>query len=157
MRQKIQHKSCFKKQGKTPLERIVPAIESGIDSKALYSHCEAVNARSISSGYPERYDKSSQEGEDVERGLKAVFVLPLICLIRIYKALISPWLPPACRFTPSCAEYAETALIRHGLFYGGWLMCYRLLRCQPFCKSGYDPVPPVKHSPRLWQLIRIRK
>ena len=71
---------------------------------------------------------------------------PILLLIRLYRILISPWLPPCCRFTPSCSDYAEQALKRYGLFYGGWLMCWRLLRCQPFSSGGYDPVPESKKS-----------
>jgi putative membrane protein insertion efficiency factor len=60
--------------------------------------------------------------------------------LRLYKRFISPWLPPACRFEPTCAVYAIEAIERHGL-YGVWLGTLRLLRCNPFCKGGYDPVP----------------
>ena len=145
MWQKIQQESCFKEQGKTPLKRIVPTSERGNDPETLCSHCEAINEKDLSSGRSERYDETSRQSRDVERGSKVILTFPLICLIRIYKALISPWLPPSCRFTPTCSEYAETALRRHGLFYGTWLMCYRLIRCQPFCKGGHDPVPKKKN------------
>ena len=144
MWQKIQQESCFKEQGKAPLKRIVPTSEGGTDPKTLCSHCETVNEKDHSSGCSGRYDETSRSSRDVERGPKVILALPIIGLIRIYKALISPWLPPCCRFTPSCAEYSETALRRHGLIYGSWLMFYRLIRCQPFCKGGYDPVPEKK-------------
>jgi uncharacterized protein len=61
--------------------------------------------------------------------------------IRVYQALVSPGLPPACRFEPSCSRYAYGAIERYGALRGGWLALRRLLRCQPWGGSGYDPVP----------------
>ena len=65
----------------------------------------------------------------------------LIFLLKVYKGGISPNLPRACRFTPTCSEYAMEALSRHGVIKGALLASYRLLRCNPFCRGGYDPVP----------------
>lgn len=65
----------------------------------------------------------------------------LIGLIRFYRAAISPMLPAACRYTPTCSEYAEVAIRRHGALRGGWLAARRLLRCHPFGGRGWDPVP----------------
>jgi len=59
-----------------------------------------------------------------------------------YKRWISPSLPNACRFTPTCSEYAREAVERHGTARGLLLAVWRLLRCQPFAHAGYDPVPP---------------
>jgi putative membrane protein insertion efficiency factor len=64
-----------------------------------------------------------------------------IAAIRLYQRWISPGIPPACRFYPSCSEYAVQALRRHGLAWGGWLALRRLLRCHPFHPGGFDPVP----------------
>jgi putative membrane protein insertion efficiency factor len=55
-------------------------------------------------------------------------------------------LGPVCRFHPSCSQYAEEALARHGLFSGGWLAARRLCRCGPWHSGGYDPVPPRDHG-----------
>lgn len=67
--------------------------------------------------------------------------LALISLLRAYKRYLSPLLPPSCRFTPTCAEYAIEAVNKYGIFKGSLLSCWRLLRCNPFCRGGYDPVP----------------
>jgi putative membrane protein insertion efficiency factor len=65
----------------------------------------------------------------------------MLASIRFYRKGISPRLPPSCRFYPSCSAYALEAIEKHGPARGGWLTARRLLRCQPFCKGGYDPVP----------------
>ncbi|MDD3118838.1 MAG: membrane protein insertion efficiency factor YidD [Victivallales bacterium] len=72
----------------------------------------------------------------------------MLFAIRIYQKIVSPWLPPVCRFTPTCSHYAVEAIKRYGAWRGGWLTVWRLLRCQPFCKGGYDPVPELPRSRR---------
>jgi putative membrane protein insertion efficiency factor len=69
-----------------------------------------------------------------------VLVWPLVALILAYRALVSPLLPPSCRFEPTCSCYGLVALRRHGL-YGVWLLVRRLLRCHPWHEGGEDPVP----------------
>lgn len=64
-----------------------------------------------------------------------------ILLLRLYKIGISPWLPAACRFTPSCSEYAAAAIGAHGLWKGVVLSLKRISCCHPFSGGGYDPVP----------------
>ncbi|MDB2702649.1 membrane protein insertion efficiency factor YidD [Flavobacteriaceae bacterium] len=64
-----------------------------------------------------------------------------ILLIRGYQRFISPLFPPTCRFTPSCSNYGIDALKKHGVFKGSWLTINRILRCNPWTKGGYDPVP----------------
>jgi len=61
-------------------------------------------------------------------------------LLGIYKAMVSPFLPPACRFEPTCSEYARQAVEKYGAAEGTWMGIKRILRCQPFCKGGHDPV-----------------
>ena len=62
-------------------------------------------------------------------------------LLNVYKRLISPFLPAACRYVPSCSEYTAEAVAKHGFFRGTALGLWRLLRCNPFARGGYDPVP----------------
>lgn len=64
-------------------------------------------------------------------GLKAV---------RLYKTVVSPWLPPACRFTPTCSEYASEAIERYGLIRGASRALVRLFRCHPLHRGGFDPL-----------------
>jgi len=61
-------------------------------------------------------------------------------LLGVYKAIVSPFLPPACRFEPTCSEYTREAVQKYGALRGAWMGLKRILRCQPFCKGGHDPV-----------------
>ena len=65
----------------------------------------------------------------------------LIGLIKFYRKCISPLKLPCCRFTPTCSQYAIEAITIHGAFKGTMLAIWRVLRCNPFCKGGFDPVP----------------
>ena len=67
----------------------------------------------------------------------------LISLIRGYRACISPMYAPCCRYTPTCSTYALLAVEKHGAIKGGILSIWRILRCNPFSRGGYDPVPEV--------------
>ncbi|MBQ2719116.1 MAG: membrane protein insertion efficiency factor YidD [Clostridia bacterium] len=64
-----------------------------------------------------------------------------VFLVRLYQKIISPIKPPCCRFTPTCSAYAIEAFQKRGFFVGLFLTVWRLLRCNPFCRGGYDPVP----------------
>ena len=66
----------------------------------------------------------------------------LLLMIWCYKKAISPMLPRCCRFTPTCSAYAAEAIMTHGVLKGLCLAVWRLMRCQPLCRGGYDPVPP---------------
>jgi putative membrane protein insertion efficiency factor len=72
----------------------------------------------------------------------------LLALIRFYRKGISPFLPPACRYTPSCSEYGLEAVTRYGALKGGWLTVRRLMRCHPWGGRGYDPVPELGGPPK---------
>ena len=67
---------------------------------------------------------------------------PLVALVNVYRRWISPFLPPSCRFHPSCSAYAVEALTVHGALRGSWLALRRLLKCGPWHPGGLDPVPP---------------
>ncbi len=73
--------------------------------------------------------------------IKRILIFPFIVLIRIYQWVISPWLGPKCRFTPTCSHYAVEALQKHGVWKGLGLAIKRISRCHPWGSSGYDPVP----------------
>lgn len=65
----------------------------------------------------------------------------LVRFIKAYQYLISPFLQPSCRFTPSCSQYAIEVIQRHGVIRGSWLSFKRVLRCNPWHPGGYDPAP----------------
>jgi uncharacterized protein len=65
----------------------------------------------------------------------------LLLLIQAYRQLLSPLLPPSCRFQPTCSAYALEAVTRHGAILGSWFAVRRILRCHPWNAGGYDPVP----------------
>ncbi|HZU21789.1 MAG TPA: membrane protein insertion efficiency factor YidD [Terriglobales bacterium] len=64
----------------------------------------------------------------------------LTSLLKFYKLAVSPWLPPACKYVPTCSQYAAEAVERHGAIRGTVLAAWRLLRCNPLGHGGYDPV-----------------
>lgn len=73
--------------------------------------------------------------------MSRLLALPLLALLAVYRKLISPVLPQACRYHPSCSQYAQDAVRIHGPFVGPWLALRRLLRCHPWAPGGPDPVP----------------
>lgn len=77
--------------------------------------------------------------------------LALIGLVKGYRLLLSPWLGSTCRFEPSCSLYAIAALERHGAVSGAYLTLRRLVRCQPWCQGGHDPVPTL--VPKLFSSL----
>jgi uncharacterized protein len=70
-----------------------------------------------------------------------IITMPFVLLVRFYQIAISPLLPSACRYTPTCSQYTIEALKTHGLFKGGWLSIRRIASCNPWGGRGYDPVP----------------
>lgn len=80
--------------------------------------------------------------------LSTAVVWLLVAPLRVYRRFISPFLPPSCRFHPSCSAYAVEALQLHGPLLGSWLTARRLLRCAPWHPGGHDPVPGTAGPPR---------
>jgi putative membrane protein insertion efficiency factor len=81
-------------------------------------------------------------------GRRSAGVWVLVALLTGYRRLISPLLPPSCRFYPSCSTYALEAVQVHGAGRGSWLALRRLSRCHPFHAGGLDPVPPARPARR---------
>jgi putative membrane protein insertion efficiency factor len=73
--------------------------------------------------------------------INKIVALPFILLIKFYQYVISPWLPNACRFNPTCSHYGLQAFKKHGFLRGFWLTIKRIARCHPWGGQGYDPVP----------------
>lgn len=71
----------------------------------------------------------------------------LVGLVKGYRLLLSPWLGNSCRFTPTCSVYSIEALERHGALAGTYLTLARIVRCQPLCNGGHDPVPAKLFTP----------
>ena len=71
-----------------------------------------------------------------------------VAAIQLYRAMISPYRPPACRFMPTCSQYAVEALQAHGLWRGGWLAMVRLAKCGPWHRGGWDPIPERRDTKR---------
>lgn len=79
----------------------------------------------------------NKEPITLNRIIQTIVLLP----VYFYRRCISPLFPPCCRFTPTCSEYAIQAVKKHGVFKGSWLAIKRILKCNPWGGSGYDPVP----------------
>jgi len=73
-----------------------------------------------------------------------IIIFPFVVLVRFYQLVISPLTPATCRFSPTCSTYMIEALRTYGLFYGGYLGIKRIISCNPWGRSGYDPVPEKK-------------
>lgn len=73
--------------------------------------------------------------------IKIIFQKIALMFIKIYQSFVSPFLPPVCRFYPTCSEYAYQAISRYGFLMGIYISVKRILRCHPFSTGGFDPVP----------------
>jgi hypothetical protein len=73
--------------------------------------------------------------------IKYIFSSIFLAIIKIYQLVISPLLPPSCRYTPTCSQYTVEAIKKYGPFKGGWLGLRRIMRCHPWGGHGHDPVP----------------
>jgi putative membrane protein insertion efficiency factor len=73
--------------------------------------------------------------------MKKILAYPFLLCIKFYQTVISPFTPASCRYSPTCSQYSKEALIKHGVFKGGWLAIKRIFSCHPWGGKGYDPVP----------------
>lgn len=73
--------------------------------------------------------------------MKKILIYPLIVFIKLYQNFVSPLLPSTCRYSPTCSEYSKQSLIKFGLIKGSILSIKRIIKCNPWGGSGYDPVP----------------
>ncbi|MDX9747575.1 MAG: membrane protein insertion efficiency factor YidD [Paludibacter sp.] len=73
----------------------------------------------------------------MKKTIRQITLLP----VYFYRYSISPLKPPSCRYTPTCSQYTVDAVLKHGIFKGGWLALKRIFSCHPWGGSGYDPVP----------------
>lgn len=80
--------------------------------------------------------------KSIMQAMRKAAIWLLLLPIKFYRGCISPMLPPACRYTPTCSQYAMDAIRIHGPLRGSWLAIKRICRCHPWGGSGYDPVPP---------------
>lgn len=87
------------------------------------------------------WQKFSKAVYSLWHGFSTILARLMLALIWFYRHCISPLTPPACRYTPTCSQYALEAITKYGPFKGGWLAFKRILRCNPWGGSGYDPVP----------------
>ena len=110
-----------------------PQLKTG-----YYSGCPEQNCHGPLAGAAKTVPPSVPEGRSDEGArMKRV----LLALVRFYRRAISPFRPPCCRYTPTCSQYALEAIEKYGALKGGWMAFRRILRCNPFHKGGYDPVP----------------
>lgn len=150
MRQKIQHTGCHPQPGSPVVVGEFSALEAG--DRVLSADFDSATQDFVdeASGSDARACSDARS----ERGFgQRICRLParvLILMIRGYQLTISPWLPMCCRFTPTCSQYAIEALRLHGFFKGSLLTVWRVLRCQPFCRGGHDPVPPRRHRNKVF-------
>lgn len=77
----------------------------------------------------------------MKRNFSKIVTMPFIWMVRFYQVAISPYTPSSCRYTPTCSTYTIEALQKFGIIKGGWLSVKRIVSCNPWGGSGYDPVP----------------
>ena len=142
MQQKIRYESCKKKSCKktrkripeTHRDRVHLSVQPHHHSKKKHSACQNADSKKCAG-------KCIQKSGYSQIPRSGIFSIPLILLVKFYRIAISPLFPPCCRFSPTCSMYAIQALSVHGLFKGSLLTAWRIMRCNPFVKGGYDPVP----------------
>ena len=142
MQQKIQPAVRCPQQGTTIDVGEFPSVETGTLPVSHFADTQAQDEEIQPSADHCGIDGNSDKTTGYERRKRRSFAaLIAIFLIRIYQKTISPWIPCRCRFEPSCSHYGLEAFKKRGFIDGLILTTWRLMRCQPFCRGGYDPVP----------------
>lgn len=111
---------------------------------AEHAHADGAHAEHAHEVQPSVTDTSGRASDRRTSGLGQIARVPSLVLrlaIRGYQVALSPLLPPACRYYPTCSNYAVQAIEKYGALRGGWLAARRIGRCHPFAPGGYDPVP----------------
>ena len=141
MQQKVQSACRGSQPGTATDVGELPDVETGTLPVPHINHTSPENDELQSTAGNSRTcgDPDKATGNGCRKHSAAAGVM--IFFIRIYQKAISPWLPRCCRFEPSCSHYAVEAFQKRGFWVGSILTAWRLLRCQPFGKSGFDPVP----------------
>ena len=144
MQQKIQSVVGDKKPGSPVALGKLPDVEARSCCMPYSAHSPQKNAEVRSDSDDKGACEGARRGRSSAAGSCSIAARVLILPIKFYRRFISPFFPPCCRFTPSCSAYAIEALRKRGFWIGSFLTVWRLLRCHPFCRGGYDPVPDRK-------------
>lgn len=149
MRKKIQPQSSNQESCKTSDMGVVPLVKS--KNQRLCPYCgdsASTNDAGQTAGSSDRDGKVAKESTD-DCGSKMIspFTAVAVFAVKIYQWTVSPLLPRCCRFHPTCSHYAVEALLKHGFIKGCCLSAWRIVRCQPWCNGGDDPVP----QPGSWR------
>ena len=147
MRKEIQSPGSQAQPGEASLLGELPAAEGSAGGLSPAPDSAPADGGGETAGGHPRAGGAAGEGRAAAGGGCGFSARVLIGLIRIYQWTISPLLPNCCRFEPTCSRYAVEALRVHGFWRGSCLTVWRLLRCQPFCRGGWDPVPPRSKPP----------
>ena len=141
MQQKIQSARRGSQSGKTADVGELPDVETGTLPVSHFADTSTENDGVQPDAGNGRITKDSCQRASTDQSRTSIAAGIAVLLIKFYQKAISPWLPCQCRFEPSCSHYAVDAYRKRGFWAGSILTAWRLMRCQPFGKSGYDPVP----------------
>lgn len=121
---------------------IISSTQSQDQTMPCCAHPKETDNQAEAARCGEGDEVSSQERQPSSKRSKISPTGIIILFVRFYRKFLSPLKPACCRFEPTCSQYSLTALKRHGFFKGIFLTTWRILRCQPFSRGGFDPVPP---------------
>ncbi|MFA6713970.1 MAG: membrane protein insertion efficiency factor YidD [Victivallales bacterium] len=156
MREEIQQVSREKEPGEKAPVGIVPVVESTNITRISDYDTSTEDCRTEAAGSRAAVGKTSPGSGIVKTVLNCLNPKhAFIAAVKLYRVCVSPWFPPCCRFEPTCSAYVQDALTEHGLLKGVYLSFLRIIRCHPFCRGGYDPVPPKKAA-GVSKLSKIR-